>query len=205
MSVGIKGNEDGSGAIQVNGSDAITISTGLNTTFVGTASVATGALYPIVPSTAKAYNWNGATTNTFLEFTALPSWVKRITLMFSGLSTNGTSDIIVQLGTGATPTYTTTGYLGTCITGTASLTNYTTGLLLSNVVTATDIGHGNMYITNVTGNTWTETHCYGASDSTLIRHGAGAIPLAAALTAIRITTAGGVNVFDAGTVNIFYE
>ena len=43
----------------------------------------------IVSETAKAYNWNGLTTNTSLDFTGIPSWVKRITVMFSGVSTNG--------------------------------------------------------------------------------------------------------------------
>ena len=43
MSIGLKGNVDGSGAIQVGGSDAITISTGLDTTHLG-ASLSVGAM-----------------------------------------------------------------------------------------------------------------------------------------------------------------
>ena len=39
MSVGLKANVDGSGAIQVGGSDAITLSTGLNATFVQNADL----------------------------------------------------------------------------------------------------------------------------------------------------------------------
>jgi hypothetical protein len=39
MSVGLKANVDGSGAIQVGGSDAITLSTGLNATFVQNANL----------------------------------------------------------------------------------------------------------------------------------------------------------------------
>ncbi len=60
MSIGLKGNVDGSGAIQVGGSDAISISTGLNTTFAGSATAvgatgyATGAGGTVTQATSKA-------------------------------------------------------------------------------------------------------------------------------------------------------
>ncbi len=51
MSIGLAGKVDGSGAVQVGGSDAISISTGLNTTFAGTVTSSTGALYPLSSGT----------------------------------------------------------------------------------------------------------------------------------------------------------
>jgi hypothetical protein len=42
MSIGLKGNNDGSGAIQIGGSDAISISTGLITSFVGGVALPAG-------------------------------------------------------------------------------------------------------------------------------------------------------------------
>ena len=38
------------------------------------------------------------TTQTSVDFTSIPSWVKRVTVMLSGVSTNGTSYVQVQLG-----------------------------------------------------------------------------------------------------------
>ena len=112
MSAGIKANSDGSGAIQIGGSDYITISsagavtipqtlavTGTST-FTGAATAASlqvggvaTNLYPLVSGTAVA-----STSGTSIDFTSIPSWVKRITLMLAGVSTNGTSDPLIQLG-----------------------------------------------------------------------------------------------------------
>jgi len=66
MPIGLKGNVDGSGAIQVGGSDAITISTSLDTTHlgaslsVGAAGYATGAGGTVTQLTSKA---TGVTLN----------------------------------------------------------------------------------------------------------------------------------------------
>lgn len=145
------------------------------------------------------------TTQTSIDFTSIPSWVKRITVMFNGVSTSGTSDVIIQLGTGTTPTYTTSGYLGS-VTTTASAENFTSGFKLINGMTAADIYNGNILICNVTGNTWSESAVLGKSNTTGVRISGGAIPLAADLTAVRITTAApSTDTFDAGTINILYE
>lgn len=66
MSIGLKGNVDGSGAVQIGGSDAISISTGLNTTFagaaiaVGSVGYATGAGGTVTQATSKS---TGVTLN----------------------------------------------------------------------------------------------------------------------------------------------
>jgi len=166
-----------------------------------TLLAATGNLGPKVQGTSVS-----ATTGTSIDYTGLPSWITRITVVFSGLSTNGTSNLIVQLGTGATPTYTTSGYLGSAADTTgATQTNFTSGFIFNNSVNATQTYGGLMTIVNLTGNTWAESSMLGDSAGTALRYGAGSVPLAATLTALRITTAGGVNTFDAGTVNILYE
>ena len=111
----------------------------------------------------------GSTTITVvgLDFYNIPSWVKRITVMFQGVSTNGTSNIQLQLGTGST-TYTTTGYLGVGITaaGTLAATNYTTGFGLgSGNQAAATVMHGQIAISNITGNNWTGTGFVGMSNT----------------------------------------
>ena len=146
------------------------------------------------------------TSGTAVNFADIPSWVTRITIMFAGVSTSGTSLMIVQLGTGVTPTYTTSGYLGSVTTSTgATITNFSSGFLINNSVGAASVVHGQVTITELSGNIWTENGILGLSDSTNTRMSAGSITLAAALTAIRITTVNGTDTFDAGTINIMYE
>ena len=146
-----------------------------------------------------------STSGTSIDFTGIPSWVKRITVMFSGVSTSGTSALIIQLGTGATPTYTTSGYLGTSTTQTGTTDLFTTGYRLVNSNAAASVWHGNTVITNVTGNTWSESSVLGNSNAGGNRMSGGSIPLAAALTAVRITTENGTDTFDLGSINTLYE
>jgi hypothetical protein len=143
-----------------------------------------------------------------VDFTGIPSWVKRITVMFSGVSASGTSPILIQLGTGST-TYTTSGYLG-CVAvlasdGSTARTTYTSGFLVTNDSANGYIRHGNIVITNSTGNTWTQTGLLAQSDTLRMSYFGGSIPLAAALTAVRITTVNGTDLFDAGSINILYD
>jgi len=56
--------------------------------------VVNGVNSSIVSGTAVA-----STSGTSIDFTSIPSWVKRITVMFNGVSTNGSSNLLVQLGT----------------------------------------------------------------------------------------------------------
>ena len=173
---------------------------GITTPAVQTGGVAV-SLYPLVSGTAQA-----STSGTSIDFTGIPSWVKRITVIFSGVSTNGTSSTIVQLGTGATPTYTTSGYLGSCSTSSgATISNFSSGFMVNNSVAAASVVHGNIVIINISGNTWVESAVLALSDSANTRDSAGSVTLGAALTALRVTTVVGTNTFDAGSMNIMYE
>jgi hypothetical protein len=150
-----------------------------------------------------------STSGTSIDFTGIPSWVKRVTVMFSGVSTNGTSTVQVQLGTGATPTYTTSGYLGASMAvasgaGTAGEQNGAGFRVYANN-SAANVNHGNIVIANLTSNTWSLSSVLGQSDGVRVSWAGGSIALAAALTAIRITTVNGTDTFDAGTVNILME
>ena len=105
-STGISGVDGSAGTPALIGSDA---DTGI---FLAAGQVSasvngTAGNVPLVSGTSQA-----STSGTSIDFTSIPSWVKRITVMFNGVSTNGTSNLQIQLGTGATPTYTVTGYLG---------------------------------------------------------------------------------------------
>lgn len=205
MPIGLKGNSDGSGAIQIGGSDAISISTGLNTTFAGTVTATgtvagtTGTLYPIVSGTAVS------ATGTAVDFTGIPSWVKRITVMFSGVSTNGTSPIIVQIGdSGGVEN---TGYgCAIAFTGpsTGLGTGSTAGFPFSNNAAASTIT-GHMVIANLTSNTWVYTAAAIRTNDGFVFTSGGNKTLSDTLTQVRITTVNGTDAFDAGTINIFWE
>ena len=148
-----------------------------------------------------------STSGTSIDFTSIPSWVKRITVMFNGVSTNGTSPLMVQLITGSSAP-TTSGYLGSAngyFDGSPSGSVHSAGFKVSSGNAASNLINGSMIISNVTGNTWAEmslTSCSNTSNSAL---SSGSVPLAAALTGVRITTVNGTDTFDAGSINILYE
>jgi len=173
-----------------------------NGQFFGTDSNASRAqLQRITQGTSVA-----STSGTSIDFTGLPAWVKKITVMFVGTSLSGSSSILVQLGTGST-SYTATGYVGGGARfGASSVASatFTTGFALNNA-TAASLISGNVTITNVTGNTWSASGMCGETSGEFMCMTGGSIALAAALTAVRITTVNGTDTFDAGTVNIIYE
>jgi hypothetical protein len=202
MPIGLKGNTDGSGAVQIGGSDAISISTGLNTTFAGTITASGGVMYPLTSGTAIA-----STSGTAIDFTSIPSWVKRITVMFSGVSTNGTSLKQIQLGDSGG--FESTGYLSTNSSISASAAAgalATTGFVLRSGLAA-DLLNGTVVLTllSSTSNLWT---CFGAvSDSVAVTQAiiSGSKSLSDTLTQVRITTVNGTDTFDAGSINILFE
>ena len=152
---------------------------------------------PIAQSTVQTL-----TTQTSVPFTSIPSWVKRITLMFSGMATTGSnSNIIVQLGTGSTPTYATSGYAGGVATSNAITTSFSSSFIINNNYGGGSM-NGQMIINNLGSNTWVESSVLGISGP--VRTGAGSVSLSDVLTALRLTTVSG-DTFSAGSVNILYE
>ena len=182
-------------------SATLTTSTLTSPTITG-AVVSTMASSVITAGTAVA-----STSGTSIDFTGIPSWVKRITVMFSGVSTSGSSFMQIQLGTGSPATYTTTGYVAflTRLGPTGLASNFiTSGIAGSNITTNTDTLSGLIAITNLNSNTWTSTGNLYQSSTNGSTTG-GSVSLAAPLTAVRITTVNGTDTFDAGSVNILYE
>jgi hypothetical protein len=142
-------------------------------------------------------------TGTSIDFTDIPSWVKRITVMLNEVSTSGTSNIVLRVGDGSIVT---TGYVSRFDSFSSGPTTQTTtsafGLFddVSAPVTRSCV----ITLVNIAGNTWVEAHT-GSTSSPGICLGSGAITLSGALDRVRITTDGGANTFDAGTINILYE
>jgi len=140
-------------------------------------------------------------TGTAVDFTGIPSWAKRVTVMFNGVSTNGTSSPIIQVGhAGGVET---TGYL--CSSGNlGAQANYTAGFGIMAGSTAVVL-HGVLQMTLLSGTTWVSSHSVGRSDSSTFTAGGGSKSLSNTLDRIRITTNNGTDQFDAGTINVMYE
>jgi hypothetical protein len=158
----------------------------------------TGAYGQLQSATAQA-----STSGTSITFTAIPSWVRRIIVIFNGVSTNGSSNVQVQIGSGS---ITTSGYVsqGSVASTVVSTSSSTTGFLLSNQATASDIRSGNMIITLLSGNIYVASSTAGSSAGS-VGFGGGNVTLSGILDRVRITTVNGTDTFDAGSINIMYE
>jgi hypothetical protein len=149
-----------------------------------------------------------STSGTAVDFTGLPAGLKRIVVQFVGVSTTGTSDLMIQIGDagGIEPS----GYLGTAFRVTAGGTaaaNFTTGFGITGDIQAASILHGAVTLTleNAAAFTWVAAVALGQSDDDRGHGGGGSKSLSAELTQLRITTVGGADTFDAGAINILYE
>jgi len=200
LSIGLKGNNDGSGAVQIGGSDAISISTGLNTTFAGTITASGGVMYPLTSGTAVS------ATGTAIDLTGIPSWVRRVTVMFNGVSTNGTSNIQVQLGT--TSGVETSSYAGSTFvaqTTGVGTSSFSTGFLIDSTTSATDVRSGAIILSTLGSNVWVGIGNFALTNISRNSFLSGAKTTATTLDRVRITTVNGTDTFDAGTINLLWE
>lgn len=158
-----------------------------------------GTLAPLVSGTSITL-----TNQTAPEFTAIPSWVKRITVMFSGVSTNSTGVPLVQIGSGS---YTTSGYTAAGANYGNSLTVSTSGFIVAQSVTAAGVYNGHSVLTLVDSatNLWLSTGIY-ISGTVNGNSSAGRVSLGAGNSLDRVRLyIDGTQQFDAGTINILYE
>jgi hypothetical protein len=203
---GLSLSADNTGSFQFKtgtgaGTTAITVDSSQNTTFAGTAAVSTGTLYPIVSGTAVA-----STSGTSIDFTGIPTWVKRVTVMFNNVSTNGTSPFLIQIGAGSV---TTSGYQSagsTIVNGSVTgVATSTAGFVCSNGNSAAGTVQGAYRVNLIGSNIWVAEGNTFNTNSNQLCVMAGGITLGGTLDRVRITTVGGTNTFDLGTLNILYE
>lgn len=160
----------------------------------------TGTTGVLTADTAKT------ASTTAVDFTGIPSWVKRITIVFLGVSTNGTNGILVRIGdSGGIVSTSYQGGVSAIVNTTASQASNTTGFFIGGALASNQI-IGNVVLTNPTGNSWVGSWVTYMND-TQVNQGAGSRTLSGALTQVRITTVGSpaTDTFDAGTINILYE
>jgi len=157
----------------------------------------------LVSDTTKA-----STSGTSVEFTAIPSWVKRITVMLRGVSTNGTASFLLQLGTSGG--FVTTGYVSQAVYlyANPAVYNTTSGFNLTGVNVAAENVSGQFILSTLGGNIWTGNGGFARSGGLYPQIGMGGVSLAGTVDRLRIigsNTAAPADTFDAGSVNIMYE
>jgi hypothetical protein len=153
---------------------------------------------PLTLETAQA-----TTSGTSIDFTGIPSWVRRVTIMFSGVSLSGTANCLVQIGSGSVAS---SGYLSsTSFVSTAVGSANSTGGFILVGGSAAQIMHGTLSIVSMGANIYASSHTMGVSNMAQAILGGGSVTLSGALDRIRLTTTNGTDTFDAGSVNIMYE
>lgn len=215
---GLKITPDNTGILELKtgtgaGTTALTLNASQNATLAGTLTVGstlqvagvTTNMYPIVSGTAQTAPF--AAPNTSANFTGIPSWAKRITVIFRNVSLSATASLLVQAGVNGTAT--TTGY--------SSITTFVVGGTSSGQLTSTsgfviqsgDPNYqmfGHLVFTNVSGNTWVVSGVQGNVTGTAFSvTSSGTIALGGVLDMIRVTTTNGTDTFDVGTINLFWE
>jgi len=147
-----------------------------------------------------------STSGTSIDFTSIPAGVKRITVMFSGVSTNGTSNLLIQAGTSGG--FTTSGYTSSAYrqnVGGGGGTTSTAGYVLEATPGAGASASRNFIasITNIASNTWVQSAIQVINSE--LQASSGVVSLSGTLDRVRITTVNGTDTFDAGSINILYE
>ena len=146
-----------------------------------------------------------STSGTSIDFTSIPSWVKRITVMFAGVSTSGTSNILIQIGSGSVTTSSYSSSASFVTSSVASATS-TAGLLVTGNLAGGSDTNGNIILCLQNNNTWVNSGSVSIVPSTGSQFCGGLSPnLSGALDRVRITTVNGTDTFDAGSINILYE
>lgn len=182
---------------------------------VGGANYGTSGQVLVSGGSSAAPSWGtvltrataiSTTSGTSHDFTGIPSSVKRITIIMSGVSTNGNSTLLFRIGdsSGVSATgYTSNTWGAAAPSSNMAINTQVTGFGFGYLDSASAAWDGVLTLVNITGNTWVIS---GVSTSAVYSGvTAGSKTLSGVLTSIRLTTFGGTNTFDAGTVNIMYE
>tara|TARA_R110000824_G_scaffold77819_2_gene196674 strand:- start:201 stop:755 length:555 start_codon:yes stop_codon:yes gene_type:complete len=147
-------------------------------------------------------------TVTTVDFTSIPAGTKHITIMLVGISTDGTNDLIIQLGD-ATGGVETSGYTAReCAAGgSATPTADTSGFILDNQLAAAGAADAviNLYLEDSTNHTWVSMGILQSTNASQVSVSAGAKTLSHALDRVRVTTVATADDFDGGVAAIQFQ
>lgn len=176
-----------------------------NTANVATNTASIGVLEAQIPALANST----ATTlsGTATTITGIPSWATIVIATVAELSTNGSSSCIFRIGTSSAVAD--TGYTGTRAVFTSSAVatvNSSTGFSLFTASSSTSMGGMLVLVRhNTSSNTWIAHGGFGEDSTTRSIMIAGTKTLSAAMDRVQLTTAGGTDTFDAGTMNLWWS
>ena len=195
------------GTSTIRGSETINGNLTVNKDASITGSLNLGGSTVRLLTRATAVNASG----TFVDFTSIPSWVKRITIAIDGISTSGTTVPLLQIGAGSVSESSYSAKAGSIGSSDNATSGFpcTFGFPFTGYSSAAATTYtGILLLVNISGNTWVcsgSVYPSNASSSTI----AGSIALSGSLDRVRLTTITGTTLgsgsFDAGTVNIMYE
>jgi hypothetical protein len=195
-------NSDTSGELQLqtNGTPRLTVGAGGTTTVANLSATAYTPTTSLITS-GTAVN---STSGTSIDFTGIPSWVKRVTVVVNGLSYAAAGQGVIRIGSGS---LTTSGYTAIVTTFTATpsttLTTITNGLASINTASGSGTIIGQYVLTNITGNTWILSGTASRTSDAVIVNINGSIALGGTLD--RLSLVATTSTFDGGTINILYE
>lgn len=141
-------------------------------------------------------------SGTLVDFIGIPSWARRVTIILNNVSTNGSSNILFQIGSGS---FTTSGYAGSALNSAVGSAGLSTGFTNYMHNSAASTTSGALLLFFVSGTDWVATGNFGRQDVAAVGSTAGRVTIAGALDRVRITTANGTDVFDSGTINVIYD
>jgi len=146
------------------------------------------------------------TSGTTHDYTSIPSWVKKITVVFDVVSHDGNEEMIMQVGdAGGFHTSSYTGSSAQMASTAVATASETGGFALSynSVPGGTYSGIGTMIKVDSAGTKWIWSCVMSYGNS--IDVSAGRVTLDTILTQVRFTSTGTPDTFDAGSFNILYE
>ena len=201
MALVIKGSSSGQVTVDVPaaaGTNTLTIPAETGGVLT-TVSTSTNVIPTINLGTTVA-----TTSGTAVDFTSIPSGVKRISMMFNQVSCNGTTPRLIQIGTSSG--LVTSGYISSGAfagAGMAGLTS-TAGFLCGNGGATADKTVGIATIQTLGSNVWAMSTTNGDGSASYVKFGGGSITLGAVLDRVRLSTTSSAT-FDHGSVNISWE
>ena len=166
------------------------------------AGVKTFSSQPVLPQALTLATAQNTTSGASIDFTGIPSWAKRVSVVLNGVSTNGTNRIQIQLGSGSIQT---SGYTGQSANPGGTTSTFSSAFVVNENVTTPDARSGIVTLILVSGNIWVESGIVSSASASTPTSSGGTVTLSGALDRVRLTTVGGTDTFDAGSVNILYE
>lgn len=173
----------------------------------------TGAIWNVIDHGRRPVSGTvqASTSGTEIDFTGIPSWAKKITLSYAGVSTDSTTALVARLGDSGG--FETTGYDSNVTVGqsgsNSSTVNATTYLHLSwgAAASRTHLGVSTFVLLDSSTNTWIQSGIDAdtAASTAIMATTAGSKSLSGTLTQLRISTLAGSETFDAGKINILIE